>query len=419
MGVFDFVQNGVREMMIARHDQYKHFIVYKHPNQNIPMYSQLTVDSDECAVFFRDGKVFGVLPPGRHTMQTQNIPFLNGLITKFTGGDVLIAEVFFVKTSPIRNVTFGGNCGEVTDPFTELQVPLRIFGEFAVVVTDPVRFIVGYHGQCAGGDNEATLKWIKDKFMTSVGTVVTELAVAETSNLQAVLNNRERLAQAFVARAPNLNDIGVRILDISRVEPNVPEEYMVEIRAKMKELSDAKWEVKKKKIAIDGAAADAQARQFELDQKFQQDARYVKDLAGNYQNYAAGQAMIGAGQGMAQHGVGDGGMAGAGMQMAVGVNMAQQMGGAFAPQPQFQAGAPPQQQAPAAPQFSPGGVIVTCSACNTKQPGGKFCAECGTPLAQPKKFCTGCGAELAAQAKFCANCGTRAGAPAGPVSAGG
>jgi membrane protease subunit (stomatin/prohibitin family) len=419
MGVFDFVQNGVREMMIARHDQYKHFIVYKHPNQNIPMYSQLTVDSDECAVFFRDGKVFGVLPPGRHTMQTQNIPFLNGLITKFTGGDVLIAEVFFVKTSPIRNVTFGGNCGEVTDPFTELQVPLRIFGEFAVVVTDPVRFIVGYHGQCAGGDNEATLKWIKDKFMTSVGTVVTELAVAETSNLQAVLNNRERLAQAFVARAPNLNDIGVRILDISRVEPNVPEEYMVEIRAKMKELSDAKWEVKKKKIAIDGAAADAQARQFELDQKFQQDARYVKDLAGNYQNYAAGQAMIGAGQGMAQHGVGDGGMAGAGMQMAVGVNMAQQMGGAFAPQPQFQAGAPAQQQAPAAPQFSPGGVIVTCSACNTKQPGGKFCAECGTPLAQPKKFCTGCGAELAAQAKFCANCGTRAGAPAGPVSAGG
>ena len=56
MGVFDFVKQGVREMMIARHDQYKHFIVYKHPNQNIPMYSQLTVDSDECAVFFKDVK---------------------------------------------------------------------------------------------------------------------------------------------------------------------------------------------------------------------------------------------------------------------------------------------------------------------------------------------------------------------------
>ena len=392
MGVFDFVQNGVREMMIARHDQYKSLIVYKHPNQNIPMYSQLTVDSDECAVFFRDGRVFGVLPPGRHTMQTQNIPFLNGLITKFTGGDVLIAEVYFVKTSPIRNVTFGGSCGEIIDPFTELQVPLRIFGEFAVVITDPVRFIVGYHGQCAGGDNEATLKWIKDKFITSVSTVVTELASAATTDIQTVINNRERLAQAFVSRAPNLNDIGVRILDISRVEPSIPEEFQAEIRAKKKELSDAKWEVKKKQIAIGGAAADAQAKQFELDQKFQQDSRYVKDLAGNYQNYAAGQAMIGAGQGMAQYGVGEGGVAGAGMQMAVGVNMAQQMGGAFAPQPQFQAGAQQApQQAPPAPQFSPGGVMVTCVACNTQQPGGKFCAECGGKIQPGAKFCPECG----------------------------
>ena len=78
--------------MIARPDQLKGLIVYKHPDQNIPMYSQLTVDSDECAVFFKDGKVVGVLPPGRHTMSTQNIPFLNNLINKFTGGDVFISQ---------------------------------------------------------------------------------------------------------------------------------------------------------------------------------------------------------------------------------------------------------------------------------------------------------------------------------------
>src|SRR5690348_6173893 len=92
MGVFDFVKNGVREMMIARPDQLKQLIVYKHPDQNVPMYSQLTIDSDECAVFFKDGRVVGVLPPGRHTLQTQNIPFLNSLVTNFTGGQVFIAE---------------------------------------------------------------------------------------------------------------------------------------------------------------------------------------------------------------------------------------------------------------------------------------------------------------------------------------
>ncbi len=46
-------------MMVARPDSQKSLIVYKHPDQNIPMYSQLTVDSDECAVFFKDGRVVG------------------------------------------------------------------------------------------------------------------------------------------------------------------------------------------------------------------------------------------------------------------------------------------------------------------------------------------------------------------------
>jgi membrane protease subunit (stomatin/prohibitin family) len=97
------------------------------------------------------------------------------------------------------------------------------------------------------------------------------------------------------------------------------------------------------------------------------------------------------------------------MQMAMGVNMANAMAGGMAPQ-----AAPVQ----AAPQFSPGGVLVTCSQCQAKQPGGKFCAECGTPLAQPKKYCIGCGGELLATAKFCASCGTPAAGAARPAGAG-
>ena len=159
------------------------------------------------------------------------------------------------------------------------------------------------------------------------------------------------------------------------------------------------------------AESQAKAKQFELDQKFGQDSRYVKDLAGSYQGYAAGQAMMGAGQGMAEHGVGEGGVAGAGMQMAIGVGMANAMqagGGGFNVAGQGGQGQGQQQQAQA-PTFTPGGAMTTCARCNTRQPGGKFCAECGGPLAQAKKFCTGCGNETGT-AKFCANCGTPANA---------
>jgi membrane protease subunit (stomatin/prohibitin family) len=392
MGVMDFIKSGVREMMIARPDQFKHLIVYKHHDQNFPFWSQLTVDSDECAVFFKDGRVQGVLPPGRHTLSTQNIPFLNNLINKFTGGDVFISEIYFVKTSPVRSIPFGGPIGDMIDPLTQEQVTPRIFGEFSLVVTDPVRFIVGYTGQAAQGDNDQVLQWIKGLFMNGVKTTLGELCEVEGKSVLQAVSLTSKLANAFVANAPDLQEIGVRILQMGQFNINFSEEDRSRLVA-------ANAEVAKANRGIKIAEAQAKARQFELDQKFHNDARYVQQLAGSYQNYAAGQAMIGAGQGMATHGV-DGGVAGAGIQMALGVSMANQFAGAMHPQAPI---------APA-PQFSPGGAVVTCANCNTKQPGGKFCAECGTPLAQPKKFCTGCGQELIGAAKFCANCGTPANA---------
>jgi membrane protease subunit (stomatin/prohibitin family) len=415
MGVFDFVRNGVREMMVARPDQLKNLIVYKHPDQNIPMYSQLTVDSDECAVFFKDGGVQGILPGGqRYTLHSQNIPFLNNLITSYTGGQVFIAEVFFVKTAPVRGLTFGGMCGDVVDPMLGEQVTVRMYGQYALCVTDPALFITRFYGQAAGGnDNNATMDWISKKFFNSASTVITALCEQEQKSILDVLNNRDGLAQAFMQKAPGLVDIGVRITEIGEVNPSLPEEDRQRLVQARGEIAQKKRDIMKRKMEIEGAQADAQARQFELDQKFQQDARYVQQLAGNYQNYAAGQAMIGAGQGMAAHGMGDG-MAGAGAQMAVGMGMGNMMAQSF------QAGGQPHPQStqqPAQPNF-PGapaaaGGTVSCAKCGTKQPGGRFCAECGSPLSAAKKFCTGCGGELAAGAKFCANCGTAATAAAG------
>ena len=395
MGVLDFVRNGVGEMMVARPDQLKQLIVYKHPNQNIPMYSQLTVDSDECAVFFKDGRVVGVLGPGRHTLQTQNIPFLNSIITSFTQGQVLIAEVFFVKTSPVYGVPFGGPIGDMLDPLTGEQITPRIFGEMAVQITDPVRFIVNYSGQAAQGTNDQVLNWVKGLFLNAVRTTLGELCEIEGKSVLQAMSLRQKLAQAFIAKCPDLNDIGIRVIQMGDYQINFSDEDRQRLQEANAEIAKAQRAVRIKQIGVAGAAADAQAKQFELDQKYQQDSRYVQNVAGNFQNYAAGQAMIGAGQGMAAHGVGDGGMAGAGVQLAVGMGMAQNLQGAQA------------RPGPAQPQFQ-AGAQTKCGKCGAAQAAGKFCQECGNPLAAQKKFCTGCGGELAGAAKFCANCGTAA-----------
>jgi membrane protease subunit (stomatin/prohibitin family) len=95
------------------------------------------------AVFFRDGKACRVARPGRHTLDTMNLPFLSDLVDKFTGGDVFIAEVFFVSTREHPGVKFGGRIGHVEDPKSGVPVETMVHGEFSFKVTDPERLIVG------------------------------------------------------------------------------------------------------------------------------------------------------------------------------------------------------------------------------------------------------------------------------------
>ena len=125
------------------------------------------------------------------------------------------------------------------------------------------------------------------------------------------------------------------------------------------------------------------------------DAAYLKTVGGvgNYKDFAAGKAMMGAGEGMAKGGGGgDGGGLLGGAGLGVGLGMAQMLvkdnngGETLAP--------------------ATGGVV--CGACNNSVAPGKFCGACGEPLkaaAKTGKFCTSCGEATAPGAKFCGSCG--------------
>src|SRR5260370_7408857 len=77
MGIFG---QEVRREFIARPDTAKGQILFKWPDTNIRKLTQLTVEQDELAVFFRDGRVQGTIQPGRVTLDSSEIPFLGILV---------------------------------------------------------------------------------------------------------------------------------------------------------------------------------------------------------------------------------------------------------------------------------------------------------------------------------------------------
>jgi len=404
MGIIDFVTGGAKRMMIARPDAAKSQVVYKHPDQTFPFWSQLTVDSDEVCLFFKDGQFKGLLSAGRHTLDTQNIPFLNGIVDKFTGGNVFISELFFVTISPIYNEGFGGPLGSMRDPELDLRVNPRVFGTYSFRIVDPTRFVLEFWRQ-RGGDTDTALQWVRDQIVMGVKTTLTGLIKSGDLTMMDLGTCGPDVARAVVQKSPDLANIGIQLLEIAKLNINLSEEDQARIDEFQDQIVQAKIDARKAKISVARAEAEAQARQYALDQDFSNRARYVNQVdMGRFQQYAGAEATLGLGQGLAEAGGGSAGAAGA--QMMAGMGLAAGLAAGArpaAPQPYPQGYPPPQQAYPAAqwPQQPPAGYPQPPQTMAGVAPGapaagsGKtaaFCPNCGTPAGG--KFCSNCGQTL-------------------------
>jgi membrane protease subunit (stomatin/prohibitin family) len=290
MGILDFVKGGVKELAIARPDAAKSYWVYKHPDQTIPMKAQLTVDSDEVALFFKNGAYVGSFSAGRHTLDASNIPFLGQLIDKFTGGNVFICEVFFVTTREQPSIKFGTSIGDVMDPQTNLRVRIMVHGEFSARVIDPPRLLIGLAGQRTT-ENEQILSWFKSQVQKTIKDHIAELVVKENWPLLKVTSG------AYTDEIETFTLASVR----KNIEP-----YGVEVMR----FGDFT-------ISMDQADKDR------LDKLIER-AAYV-NMAGGYNQMAQAEMMLGAAEGMKKGGGGSSALDGAGIGM--GFAMANQMGG--------------------------------------------------------------------------------------------
>jgi len=399
MGLWDTVKTEVKREFVARPDDAKDFVVWKYPDSNIRMFTQLTVEADEVCVFFRDGTVRGIVAPGRVTLESSNIPFLGRLVDAATGGNMFISEIFFVTTREIPNNKFGGPVGDMRDPDTKLAVGLMVYGDMSFKVVDAAKLVVGLAG-LGKSDNAGFVQWFKQQTLKVIRDVSAELVVKKKWPLLDVTSGaytEEIEAETIAKVKAHMGDYGVDIVRLG----NFVISMKPEDEERLKKFSERQ--------ALTGLAADP-----------------------NYARAASAESMFGMATGLAKGGEGGGaGAAMTGAGLGMGFGMAQQMQGMYQQQPppygQPQ-GYPPQgypQQPPPGyppPQAPAGGAamgaaaaLIICPACKKQVAAAKFCPECGGKM-ESKPACPKCQGELAVGAKFCPNCGqpTAAAAPAAP-----
>jgi len=246
-------------------------------------------------------------------------------------------------------------------------VTLRVFGDYALRVADPIRLVTNLTSTVDVTDNERIAGWVSDQLLKVLRTHVTTQVIRNGWPILGLMAYSAEIEQATIEAANGqLVAYGVQLSRMGNFDVNLSPED------------------------------EQQLKQLAKDTSYSQ-------LAGGFQNYAQGEMALGAGQGMAQGGSGvDGAFLGAGFGLASAMG-AQQVANQQAQQAAPQQ--PPAQQAPAPPQSGP-----VCASCQAPNPAGaRFCMGCGQQLAPAVVHCTECGTELPAGAHFCSGCGTRVG----------
>lgn len=300
MGLWDRITSQFIEIIEWLDDTHD-TVVWRFPvrAQEIKNGAKLVVREGQSAIFVNEGKLADVFGPGTYTLTTQNLPILATLKGwKYGFNSPFKAEVYFVATTQFTDLKWGTqNPIMLRDPeFGPIR--LRAFGMFTMRVTDPAKFMRQVAGTDGHFEVEEIIGFLK---RTLVSRFTGALASAQIPALD-LASNYDLISQKVMPHLEkDFEEMGIGIGRFVIENVSLPQ--------KVEEVLDKRTEM---------------------------------GIIGNVQQYAAYQ-MASAIPDAAKT---PNSLAGAGMGLAAGFNMANQMGSMMPQYPQQGYGAPPPYGAP-------------------------------------------------------------------------
>ena len=123
------------------------YLIWKHPNRNLSIDSQIIVNESEEALLFENGQLLHVLKAGKHKINSGNIPGLDGIIRRSVGNTPVIRiDTWFVNKVVSTDYKWGIQL-QVKDNTHQLLVPVGSYGSILLKIEDPASFVIQVVGK--------------------------------------------------------------------------------------------------------------------------------------------------------------------------------------------------------------------------------------------------------------------------------
>lgn len=417
---------------VIMYDGVNHNLVYKHPIENFNLGSQLIVHESQEAVFFRDGQALDLFGAGRHTLETQNLPFLNKSYQLPTNAETIFhAEVYFVNKAVQLGIKWGTDTKvRFIEPESGLPIEIGACGQFSLKVNDSRKLLI----KIVGTAEKFTFEDVKDENRT-YGPAVAKFKAMITTKVKS------NLAKIIKSSGINILEIDEHLEEISgglreSINDNLDEyglsmpEFYVEtimtpdedpnyrrlkqqhadayLKIRQEEILKAEAEKARERQAVQaeteaqlkiiGAQGEAQA----LRLRAAAEAEEMRMKGFTYREQTAREIGVEAAKNMGGSAGGSavGDIAGLGIALGAMSGVVDMTKNVMSPIANAAAGGSEPAQAPLADG------VWKCSDCGTDNTT-KFCGGCGKPRPEMQKgdewICPDCKTENIT--KFCGNCG--------------
>lgn len=418
--------------------------VWKHPIEDFNLGSQLIVHESQEAIFFLNGEALDTFGPGRHTLESENLPVLKKIYSLPTGSQTPFhAEVYFINKAVVMGMKWGTDSRvRFIDPATGIPLDIGASGELNLQVGDARKLLFKLVGTAndlinkdilsAPADNSGNIQnALKGVFraplMTEIKTYLATVIKEQNINIFEIDSHMRALSEALRERiSPRFEEYGLTIPQFYIMNISVPEDdknfkdikalisqaYIgvkteevsasIAEAARQRKIIEEQTEAQLRMIRAQGDAEVTRAKGLAEAEVMHAKGYTEKDILESdvQKAYAEGLGKVsgngGSGGGMASDLIG----MMAGMKMVD--NVFDKMGGAFSTTK-----ASEMKPEPTSPAALTAQETWTCS-CGESANTKKFCMNCGKPKPEaPSAWdCPACGT-MGITSKFCPECGKK------------
>lgn len=414
--------------------------VWKHPIEDFNLGSQLVVHESQEAIFFLNGEALDTFGPGRHTLETENLPVLKKIYSLPTGAQTPFhAEVYFVNKTVQMGMKWGTDSRvRFIDPITGIPLDIGASGEMNLQVSDSRKLLFKLVGTTEGLKNKSLLSgessvdntihktlqgYFRAPLMNEVKSYLAAVIKEQKINILEIDAHMSALSDALRLRiSPKFEEYGLVIPQFYITNISLPEDdknfkdikalisqaYIgvkaeevktsVAEAARQRKIIEEQTEAQLRMIRAQGEAEAVKAKGYAEAEVMRAKGYSEKDVleADVQKAYAEGMGKMGGGNGTV-----GGGIASDMVGMMAGIKMAETM---FGKMDGMLGGTNKN------PADTPANVPTWTCSCGESGNTKKFCMNCGKPkpeLNTAKAWtCPSCG-ETGNIKNFCMNCGEK------------